>query len=58
MLDGEKVGHFLVMISGVVVKKIKRGGSNLRYKVNSQNILNIGYTNVELLQSSGSMRIN
>ena len=46
MLDGEKVGHFLVMISGVVVKKFKRGSSNLRYKVNSQNILNIGYTNV------------
>ena len=25
MLDGEKVGHFLVMISGVVVKKIQKG---------------------------------
>ena len=29
MLDGEKVGHFLLMISGVVV----RGRSNLKYKV-------------------------
>ena len=31
MLDGEKVGHFLLMISGVVV----RGRSNLKYKVES-----------------------
>ena len=30
MLDGEKVGHFLLMISGVV-----RGCSNLKYKVES-----------------------
>ena len=29
MLDGEKVGHFLLMISGVVVW----GRSNLKYKV-------------------------
>ena len=64
MLDGEKVGHFLVIISGVVVKKIKRGLSNLRYKVKSLNILNIGYSifynvyKVELLQTNGSMRIN
>ena len=33
MLDGEKVGHFLVMISGVGVKQFKRGRSNLRHKV-------------------------
>ena len=32
MLDGENVGHFWVKISGVV-KKFKRGLSNLRYKV-------------------------
>ena len=31
MLDGEKVGHILLMISGVVV----RGRSNLNYKVES-----------------------
>ena len=31
MLDGEKFGHFLLMISGVVV----RGHSNLKYKVES-----------------------
>ena len=65
MLDGEKVGNFLLMISGVVV----RGCSNLKYKVKSQNILNIGYAilynimlkivyNVELLQTNGSMKIN
>ena len=35
MLDIEKVGHFLVMISGVVVKKFKRGPFTLRYKVKS-----------------------
>ena len=35
MLDGENVGYFLHMISGVVVKKFKRGRSNLRYKVKS-----------------------
>ena len=35
LLDGEKVRHFLLMISGVVVKKIKRGCSNLRFKVKS-----------------------
>ena len=35
MLDGKKVDHFLVMISGVVVKKFKIGHSNLRHKVNS-----------------------
>ena len=29
MLDGENVGHFLLMISGVVVM----GRSNLKYKV-------------------------
>ena len=29
MLDGEKVGHFFLMISGVVV----RGRSNLKFKV-------------------------
>ena len=63
MLDDEKVGHFLVMISGVV-KKFKRGRSNLRYKAKSLNILNIGYTilynayNVDFLQTNGSMRIN
>ena len=34
MLDGDKVGHLMVMISGVV-KKFKRGRSNLRYKVKS-----------------------
>ena len=33
MLDGEKVGHFLLMISGVVVKSFKKGRLNLRYKV-------------------------
>ena len=32
MLDGEKVGHFLLMISGVVVS----GHSNLKYKVVSE----------------------
>ena len=35
MLDGEKVGYFLLMISGVVVRSFKRGHSNLRYKVKS-----------------------
>ena len=36
MLDGEKVGHFLVTISDVVKNsKGKRGLSNLRYKVKS-----------------------
>ena len=65
MLDGEKVGHFLLMISGIVA----RGHSNLKYKVKSWNILNIGYTilynimlkivyNVELLQINGLMKIN
>ena len=34
MLDGEKVGHFLVMFNGVMVEKFKGGHSNLRYKVN------------------------
>ena len=33
MLDGEKVGYFLLMISGVVVKIIRNGTLNLRYKV-------------------------
>ena len=65
MLHGEKVGDFLLMISCVVV----RGRSNLNYKVELQNILNIGYTifydimlkivyNVELLQTNGLMKIN
>ena len=69
MLDGEKVGHFLLMISGIVVKQLKRGRSNLRNKVKSLTILNVGYTilynimlkivyNVELLQTNGLMKIN
>ena len=32
MLDGEKIGHILLMISDVVV----RGHSNLKYKVVSE----------------------
>ena len=39
MLDGEKVGHLLLMISGGMV----RGRSNLKYKVESENI---GYTSL------------
>ena len=35
MLDAEKVGHFLLMISGIVVKLFKMGRPNLRYKVKS-----------------------
>ena len=34
MLNGEKVGYFLVIISGVVVK-VQKESSNLRYKVKS-----------------------
>ena len=34
MLDGEKAGHFLVMISGVVINKFK-GTLKLRCKVKS-----------------------
>ena len=38
MLYGEKVGHFLLVISGVVVKYFKRGRSNFRYKVKYRRI--------------------